>query len=320
MSFQKSVNQQPAPGIAGDFASTNPRATILAGPGGLVAGPGGLTCGLFGWVDVATASLVTNNGAGAPSGFVHNAHNALITTYLAETSLVIPAGFEVGDLFGAGDFWMVNNGTTPAVPGQKAYANNANGQATFAAIGVPPTSGSGTASSIAPIATASVTGSIAIVPNAVGPGTNPGVLTVTVVGSGVLYPGVTLSGTGVITGTQIVAQLSGATGGVGTYSVSVPQTVASTTITAAGGVLTVGGTVTGTFAVGDTLNGAGVTAGSYITALGTGTGGAGTYIVSASQTLSSQTIGVNSATETGWYCRSFGAPGEVVKISSRAMG
>lgn len=56
-------------------------------------------------------------------------------------------------------------------------------------------------------------------------------LTVTVVGSGTLYPGATLMGTGVKSGTKIVAQLTGTTGGVGTYQVDISQTVASTTIT-----------------------------------------------------------------------------------------
>ena len=57
-----------------------------------------------------------------------------------------------------------------------------------------------------------------------------------------------------------------------------------------GTTLTVGGTVTGTFAVGMVLSGTGVTAGTTITAIGTGTGGAGTYTVSASQTVSTTSI------------------------------
>lgn len=70
------------------------------------------------------------------------------------------------------------------------------------------------------LATASVTASIS--------GTT---MTVTAVGSGTLYPGCHLSGTGVTAGTQIVNQLTGTTGGVGTYTVNKSQTVASTTIT-----------------------------------------------------------------------------------------
>jgi hypothetical protein len=66
--------------------------------------------------------------------------------------------------------------------------------------------------------------------------------------------------------------------------------------------LTVGGTVAGTFAVGQTICGAGVTSGTRITALGTGTGGAGTYTVSTSQTVASTAIhsakGVSLAVNT----------------------
>lgn len=58
------------------------------------------------------------------------------------------------------------------------------------------------------------------------------VMTVTAVGSGTLYAGMCLDGTGVRRGTIIMSQLTGTTGGVGTYQVSTSLTVASTTITA----------------------------------------------------------------------------------------
>ena len=75
--------------------------------------------------------------------------------------------------------------------------------------------------------TASVTASIA--PNT---NSNTGTMTVTVVGSGTLYPGMNLQSatSGFQTGTIIWSQISGTTGGVGTYLVSVSQTVASGTI------------------------------------------------------------------------------------------
>lgn len=76
--------------------------------------------------------------------------------------------------------------------------------------------------------TASVTGSIATT-----------TLTVTAVGSGRLTPGMTISGTGVTAGTQIVNQLTQTSGDApglrGTYTVSASQTASSTTITATGG-------------------------------------------------------------------------------------
>lgn len=54
--------------------------------------------------------------------------------------------------------------------------------------------------------------------------------------------------------------------------------------------LTVSAVTSGTLAVGDRISGTGVTANTYISALGTGTGGTGTYTVSVSQTVSSTTI------------------------------
>jgi len=56
-------------------------------------------------------------------------------------------------------------------------------------------------------------------------------MTVTVLGSGTVYPGAALMGTGVTPGTIILSQLTGTTGGVGTYQVNRSQTVGSTTIT-----------------------------------------------------------------------------------------
>lgn len=319
MSFQTAVNAVPAPGIAGDFASTNPRHNALSGPGGFVAGPAGLACGRFGWLDAATYSIVNNFGAGAPNGFVHNAHQALITAFLGEATLVIPAGFMVGDLFNSGDFWIANNTGAAVTPGLKVYANNTTGAASaYAVTGSPTTIGTSTTSTIA-AGTSSVTGSIAlpVAGATVGPGTVPAILTVTAVGSGVLYPGTTLSGTGVATGTLLVAQLSGTTGGIGTYSVSIPQTVASTTISGTYGLLTVSGTVVAGYAVGQLLTGGTTAAGTTITALGTGTGAAGTYIVNGTQTVSSAAINSYIGTETAWFTASFGtgAAGEVIKIT-----
>lgn len=57
-------------------------------------------------------------------------------------------------------------------------------------------------------------------------------MTVTVLGAGTIYPGMNIKGTGVAANTLILSQLSGTTGGVGTYKISGgSQTVASTTIT-----------------------------------------------------------------------------------------
>lgn len=154
--------------------------------------------------------------------------------------------------------------------------------------------------------TTSVTGSVAanvavgrIDPN-VGTGSIAGTtMTVSAITTGGFAPGETVSGSGVASGTTIVAQLTGTAGSTGTYQVSVSQTVPSATLTASGGCMNVSAITTGTLAVGQTLTGTGVTAGTTITALLTGTGGTGKYAVSASQTVApSTTITANGGTLT----------------------
>ena len=319
--FQSQVNVQPAPAVAGDFASANPRASVLAGPGAIISAAAGLTTGAFAWLDDATHSLASNTAdidSGTPDGFVHREQQALITAFLGASSSLVPGGFPV-TLHNAGDFWVANSGTNVAIPGQKAYANYANGLASFAATGSPATGASGAASTIAAGAATVVTGSIANTYNAT-TGAQGGVLTVTAVTSGALVVGGELTGTNVVAGTQVNSQLTGAAGGIGTYSVNIPQTVASTAITQTYGLLTVGGAVTGAFTLGDVLFGTGVSAGTVITAFGTGVGGAGTYIVNLTQTVASEAISAYSNVETGWFCRSFGQPGELVKMSSYSLG
>jgi hypothetical protein len=125
-------------------------------------------------------------------------------------------------------------------------------------------------------------------------------LTVTTMLNGTIAVGQALFGEGVAQNTVITALGTG-TGGVGTYTVSSSQTTASTSIntTAApaivtgdisGTTLTVSAVTSGVLQIGQTIEGAGVTDGTIITAFGTGSGGTGTYTVSASQTVSSTTI------------------------------
>lgn len=312
MGFQKTVNVQPAPAVAGDFCSTNPRASVIAGPGGLVSGSDGVYIGRAAWAvnpddTNGTAAVVFSHGVGPITGIVHRDQQGLITNYLAEAGMLIYPGFAM-TLMDSADLWVQNDGAAQALPGQKAYANFADGKFTFAATGAPATGGSATGTIAA--GTASVTGSIA-----------DDVLTVTAVGSGTLYPGSLCSGTNVVTGTRIVKQTSGTAGGIGTYIVSIgEQTVAATTITTTYGLFTAVSGLTGSFVIGDVLSGSGVTTGTQITAFGTGTGGLGTYIVDTTQTVSSTAISAASNIETKWYCRSSGLTGELVKISDQPQG
>lgn len=311
--FQQFVNTQPAPAVAGDFASANPRHNVLAGPGGLVAGPSGLNTGLFAWfsqtqLDADNAAIIANNfGSGPVAGFVPREQQALIGQYLAISGVNIPQGFPV-TLMASADVWVLNQGTTEALFGMPAFANYANGQASFAASGA----GSGGASVTAAIAagTASFTGSI-----------SGNILTVSAVASGTLVVGGIVAGTNVPSGNPITGQVSGTTGGVGVYTVQVPEElISSEALTISYGTLTVTTVASGVLAVGDVLSGAGVTASTTITALGTGTGGNGTYIVNFTQTVASETIAAGTSVQTKWIAMSAGAPGELVKISTVALG
>jgi hypothetical protein len=142
---------------------------------------------------------------------------------------------------------------------------------------------------------------ISTVTSAVFTGSTSGTtLTVTSVKSGTLAVGQNLFAVGVLQETVITALGTGS-GGVGTYTIGRSQTIASSqmytsspgaVITAAisGTTLTVASVASGTLFVGQTIQGAGITTQTIITALGTGTGGAGTYTVNNSQTIASITM------------------------------
>lgn len=310
--FQTSVAVQPAPAVVGDFADTNPRASVQAGPRGLVAGSAGVIVGRFAWLSRAlldgdnAAAAVNNFGSGPVAGLIHREQQGLITNYMQQSGMVVPAGFPV-TVMSAGGFWVKNDGGAPVQPGMKAYANFADGKATFAA--------TGSATS------ASVTGAIAAATGSFTGAINDNILTITAVSSGTAVVGGLLSGTNVATGTRIVSQLSGTAGGVGTYTVSIPnQTVASTTISETYGTLTVSAVSSGTVGVGAVLSGSGVTAGTTVTALGTGTGGIGTYVVDTTQTAGSTTVAATMNVETRWEARTSALAGELVKITTHSLG
>lgn len=208
MGFQTVINQYPAPAVAGDFASANPRASVVSYDGTLIAGSGGCNIGVFAWADAS--GNVTNSGVSVPTGFVHRDLQGLQYNLLSDSTMNVPEGYPV-TLYSAGDFWAKSS--TAATPGQKIYATYGSGAISTGASGNPP-------------AGASFTGAIS--------GTT---LTVSAVASGTLAVGQPVSGAGVTAGTVITALGTG-TGGVGTYTVSASQTVASEAMTTLGGVET----------------------------------------------------------------------------------
>jgi hypothetical protein len=117
-------------------------------------------------------------------------------------------------------------------------------------------------------------------------------LTITATTTGALTTGSYVYGTGVPANTFIVSGsgpyvLNNTVAFSGTGSIG-PSSTTMTIATAASGQLRVGSVITGT----------GVTAGTYITAFVTGAGGAGTYTVSASQTVTSTVLSGNSINST----------------------
>ena len=118
------------------------------------------------------------------------------------------------------------------------------------------------------------------------------ILTVTGITQGAVAQGQYLSGPGITAGTKIVELLTGAGGNVnevGTYRLNVAQAVQTPIFTGyiSGTTLTVTAVTSGNIGIGSVLSGSGVTSGTTITALGSGTGSTGTYTVSPSQTAGS---------------------------------
>ena len=142
---------------------------------------------------------------------------------------------------------------------------------------------------------------IATVTAAVFTGTVSGTtLTVTSVKSGTIAVGQHFFAVGALQESVITALGTG-TGGTGTYTLGLSQTIASSqmytssagaviTASMSGTTMTVTAVASGTLYVGQTIQGAGIATQTIITALGTGSGGAGTYTINNSQTISSQTM------------------------------
>lgn len=287
MGFPKVVYTQQAPAVAGDFASTNTnKFSTIAGQGAFFAAAAGLTIGAFAWAD-PTNTILSSTGEGLVTGFI--AREGLRADIITpgpgfpDASLTILGGSFI-TAFNAGDFWVANNGASASAIGQKAYANYSNGLVTFGPTGAPPVSATATSATLQKIISASTGGALPTTNTCTGSisGTT---LTVSAVGSGsVLAGGVgqTVTANGVDSNTQIISQITGTAGGIGTYQVSISQTVASTAMTLSGGGLTLtGANTSGVFAPGMTISGTNIPTGTTILAYGTGTaGGPGTYLVS----------------------------------------
>lgn len=231
MGFQTRVNRNQPPAVAGDYASINPRAVMLAGPGIFKAPAAGVVVGRFCWADPDTGDVTQGQTSGYLLGFLHRENQAVIQTVNGEATMIVPQGIMIS-LFTQGDFWGYFAGG--ATPGQSVYAHTGSGNAALAgtlfaaAAGSPPANTVDTGFKVNSVSKvpAVVTAAIAAT----------GVMTVSGVTSGVLEPGQLLTGTGVPANTRIISRISG-TGGTGTYQTNARTVVSSTTITGTQGQL-----------------------------------------------------------------------------------
>lgn len=358
MGFQTVVNNQPAPGEAGDFYGVNPRASVIGGPGMYRAPEDGLIVGNFCWVNPATGEVSQSYLPGGIIGFLHRENNAVITEFLGEAVYVVYRGLPV-TLFDQGDFWA--RFADGATPGQAVFADAGTG--TPIAGDTAPTTDTftgsagftGTAQMGATLTTIAITANVAtlvvatgyvtvgdIVTSAniaglpigaqlTGPAGGSGTYTFVhadvaaeagTVASNLLHVTATVRGALVIGsvvtgGAMAVNSTVTAIPGGGFYTISgAPQTVASGTKNANTDTLAVTILTTGDIAPGDVIAGAGVTAGTQVLEQLTGTpGGVGTYRISVSQNFASTALTVG-AIATPWFVDSLAADGELAKIST----
>jgi hypothetical protein len=244
--FPNKVNSQQAPGVEGDFASTNPFANVLGGPGALVAPAGGLKVGRFAWVG-PQGQVSQSFVAGYQIGFLGRNMQGLITAFLGENTLIVPAGFMV-TLFNEGDFWA--KFPAGATVGNNVYADPTDG--TPLAGASAPTLGTVTATAGATISSGTTDGTT-------------DVLTVTTVTHGVISPGDHVTGTGIVAGTTVLNQLTGTPGGAGTYTLStIPSAETNEAMVFTSPNLLVTAVADGALTVGDTLSGTGIPAGTVV--------------------------------------------------------
>lgn len=273
MPFQTEINDYQAPGVAGDFASTNTNmVSVLAGPGALVAPEGGLTVGNFFWVG-PNGETSQSYVAGWQVAFLGRNMQALITEFLGEATMLVPKGFMVTG-FSAGDFWA--NFPAGAAPGDYVFADPNDGTPLANSADSAPTLGTATAS-----AGSTVTATL----------NSTTTLNVTAVTHGLISPGdaVTDSTTAgnIPAGTTILQQLTGTAGGVGTYEMSAAATanaVGDTVVTTSDQML-VTAVADGSLNDGDVFSGTDVPAGTSIVSQATPFSGVGSIITGSLSSL-----------------------------------
>lgn len=214
MGFQRTVKNQPAPAVEGDFASNNPIASLVPPiEGAYVVGDANVRIGYFAWGandGKVYSTLAAATAAGGPIvGFVARQPNipaAMITAFLGESIMTLQIGREV-TLQSAGDYYAALPGATPSAV---IYALAATGQPVLVdGGGANPNTGFTSKSTVPVNAVTAATSTIAV---------TTGILTIVTLNSGVVEVGQRVTGAGVPAETYITRQLTGAAGAAGTYA------------------------------------------------------------------------------------------------------
>lgn len=136
MGFPNKINYNWTNGFPGGIASANPRRSAIPGDLGFRAGAAGVAVGVFAWVQADGATVLNAPQKGeAPTGLVLRDQTALITAYLAESTMTLPSGFNV-QLMTGGDYFAQSS--TTATPGQAVFASTSNGSISTGAPGSAP--------------------------------------------------------------------------------------------------------------------------------------------------------------------------------------
>lgn len=131
--IQTFVNRELPVGVAGDFAGANIRASVVAGAFAWLASPGGVNIGGMGWCDPVTGLVSSYYKPNSAPGLIHRkAAQTIITQFLGVDTVTVPGGYEATPM-SQGDFW--GNFPSGATVGQKVYANPTTGALTSAATG-----------------------------------------------------------------------------------------------------------------------------------------------------------------------------------------
>jgi hypothetical protein len=136
--IQSFVNRELPPGVAGDWAGANIRASVTVGPWQLVAPPSGTTIGAIGWANPATGICSNYFQPNSFPGFIHREQQgqglqtsgANIVNNVVATQIL--SGYPVTAL-SQGSFWGLFQGG--ASVGNSVYANPTTGALIAAASG-----------------------------------------------------------------------------------------------------------------------------------------------------------------------------------------